>query len=124
MNDLLNNMIKGLAFHYMHMRTVEEAISQGKEGGISAKLLESLPGMMFEITCAAAAVYSGGRTFNEMVDEVLKRARASGSVDGFKKKDAIAFIKFTLDFFKELSEEFSDDSPLPPMNEPWYKYKK
>jgi hypothetical protein len=122
MNEILSNMIRGLALHYLHQGTVEEAIEQGKVGDVPAELLESLPGMMFEITSAASAVFSGERTFDEVVDELVEMVLASRRTEDFNKDDAATLVKLTIEFFRELSGNDAGESPLPPMKDPWYQY--
>jgi hypothetical protein len=122
MNEALSNVIRGLALHYLHQGTVEEAIEQGEVGGVSAELLATLPGMMFEITSAAGAVFVGGRTFDDVVDELVERAFTSGRDRDFNKDDAAALVKLTLEFFTELSGDDRGEFPLPLMKVPWYQY--
>ncbi len=78
-------MMKGLTLHYLHQHTVANAIEQGKAAGVAEEILESLPGMMFEIVSAASAVFGGGRDLDEVVDEVTRRAFASGKTDNFHR---------------------------------------
>ena len=56
LSQALENFMKGLTLHFLHQGTVEQAIEQGRQVGVPEELLESLPGMMFEITSAACAV--------------------------------------------------------------------
>jgi hypothetical protein len=118
----LSNIIKGLIIHYLHQGTVEEAIKQGRTGGVPDELLDSLPGIMFEVTSAAGAVFGGERNFDEVVDDVTSRAFASGNVEDFSREDASAFIKMAIDFLTELSTEMGLYSSLPEKAEPWYEY--
>jgi hypothetical protein len=115
-------MVRGLALHYLHRGTVQQAIAQGKPGGVPEELLECLPGMMFEVTSAAGAVFSGDVTFDEVVDELTRRALASGNAEDFSRDDAAALVTLTLDFLRELCGEGGGDTPLPPMAQPWYRY--
>ena len=122
LNHVLEAMVKGLALHYLHRGTVQEALAQGKAGGVPEELLECLPGMIFEVTSAAGAVFSGNGTFDEVVDELTRRALASGNAEDFSRDDAAALVTLTLDFLRELCGEGGGDAPLPPMAEPWYRY--
>ena len=122
MNEMLSNMIQGLALHYLHQGTVEEAIEQAKAGGVPTELLESLPGMMFEITSAAGAIFAGRRIFDEVVDELTEGALASGNAEDFTRDDAAMLLKLTIDFFEELYVDGGFETTLPPMAEPWYQY--
>lgn len=118
----LNNMIKGLAPHYLQGRSIQEAIEQGKQAGAPAELLNSLPGMMFEVTAAASAIFAGERRFHEMVGEVTRRAFKSGNTEEFSREDASTLITMTLAFIKELSANGGDQRPVPETNEPWFQY--
>lgn len=122
LNQVLEAMVKGLALHYLHRGTVQEAIAQGKAGGVPEELLECLPGMIFEVTSAAGAVFSGDVTFDEVVDQLTRKALASRNAEDFSRDDAAALVTMTLDFFRELCGEGEGDAPLPPMAEPWYRY--
>lgn len=122
LNQVFETMVKGLVLHYLHRGTVQEAIAQGKAGGLPEELLECLPGMIFEVTSAAGAVFSGDVTFDEVVDELTRRALASGHAEDFSRDDAAALVTLTVDFFGELCGEGGEDAPLPPMVEPWYRY--
>lgn len=122
MNEMLKNMIRGLSLHYLHKGTIEEAIEQGKSGGVPAELLESLPGMMFEITSAASAIFSRSLVFDEVVDELTGMAFANGKAEDFTRDDAATLVKLTLDFFEELCVDDEFETPLPPATEPRYQY--
>lgn len=122
MDKTMHNMIKGLTLHYLHQYTVEDAIEQGRIGGVSEEILQSLPGMMFEITSAAGAVFSGGRDLDEVVDELTRRALASGNAADFGRDDAMSLVRTTIEFLTELSKQYGLDKPLPEMHKPWYKY--
>jgi hypothetical protein len=115
-------MMRGLTLHYLHQRTVEDAIEQGRAGGVPEALLQCLPAMMFEITSAAGAVFGGGQDLDKVVNEVTRRARASGRAEGFGRSDAMALVKSAIQFLTELSEQRGIDQPLPEMTEPWYRY--
>lgn len=43
-NEALRNMARGLVLHYLHGRTVEAAIREGKEAGLPSELLDCFPG--------------------------------------------------------------------------------
>ncbi len=122
MNELLHSMIKGLVLHYLHGGTVEEAIRQGRDGGVPGELLESLPGMMFHVTSAAGAISGCGRPFNEVVHELTRNALGSGRTEDFGREDAEALVRMTLEFFQELSGDEGEDAPLPHMAQPWHLY--
>lgn len=122
MNETLHNMMKGLTLHYLHQHTAAEAIEQGKTAGVAKEILESLPGMMFEITSAAGAIFGGGRDLDEVVDEVTKRTLASGNTDNFHRRDAMALVKTTIKFLEALTKQYGSDNPLPKMTGFWYNY--
>lgn len=122
MNEVLNNMLKGLAIHYLHRGTVEEAIEQGRTGGVPEELLQCLPGMMFEVTSAAGAIFGGAGDFDEVVDELTRRALASGNTEDFGHEDAAALVKSTIAFLQELCGEEGVERPLPEKVGPWCEY--
>ena len=124
MHETLINMLRGLALHYLHQGTVEQAIEQGKAGGLPVELSETFPGMMLVITSAAGAVFCGGRTFDSVVDEIEEQALACDRAVYFNKEEAAALVKLTLDFFAQLTGNDGANSPLPPMTVPWYQYGK
>ena len=115
-------MIRGLALHYLHQGTVEDAIEQGKAGGLPTELLETFPGMMFEITSAASAVFAAERTIDDAVDELAERLLRGGRTIDFRRDDALALVNSTIEFFAELSEGDRAESPLPPIAVPWYLF--
>ena len=119
MNDFFHDVMRGLILHYLNQGTVEQAIEQGREAGVPAELLDSLPGMMFEITAAAGAIVAGGRAVDEVAEELLKRAEDRGNVVDFDRSDATAFLRFAVDFLNSLG---NDDDPLPALTGPWYMY--
>ena len=106
MSEMLDNILKGLVLHYLHQGTEQNAVEQGREAGLPRELLESLPGIMFEITSAAGAVFDGARIFEDVVDEISKRVSST----------------LALDFMNKLATERGTESPLPEMRVPWYKY--
>ena len=122
MDEVLNNMMKGLALHYLHRRTVEEAIEQGRAGGVPEDLLACLPGMMFSVTSAAGATFGEGLPFDEVVDELTQRALASGNAEAFGREDAAALVRLTIEFLAKLCGDDEEDRPLPDITEPWYQY--
>ncbi len=119
---MLDNIIKGLVLHYLHKGTVQSAVEQGQEAGLPIELLESLPGMMFEITSAAGEVFDGARTFDDVVDEIVKRVSASEDEQKVARMNVEKLMHLSLDFIKKLATERGTDSPLPEMRVPWYKY--
>ncbi len=122
MNEVLTNMMRGLALHYLHRRTVEEAIEQGRAGGVPEELLASLPDMMFSVTSAAGAIFGEGFPFDEVVDELTQRALASGNAEDFGREDAAALVRLTIEFLAELCGDDEKYRPLPDITEPWYQY--
>ena len=123
MSDMVNNVIKGLVLHYLHQGTVQSAIEQGKEAGLPIELLESLPDIMFEITSAAGAVFDGARTFDDVVDEIVKRVSTTKDEQIAARMNIEKLMHLSLDFMNQLATEQGTDSPLPEMSVPWYKYK-
>ena len=98
MSKVLENLMKGLTLHFLHQGTVEQAIEQGREAGVPEELLQSLPGMMFEITSAACAVQIGQRTLTDVVDQITEQAFATGNVADFGKEDVVKMLEMTLAF--------------------------
>jgi len=122
MDEALNNLMRGLTLHYLHRGTVQEAIDQGRAGGVPDELLECLPGMMFEVTSVAGAIFGGDCGFDEVVNELTRRALASGNAEDFGRDDAAALVKSTIEFFEELCLEEGSETPLPELVGPWYEY--
>jgi len=122
MNQILEKMMKGLVLHFLHQGTVDQAIEQGRRAGVPDDLLESLPGMMFEITIAACAVQSGERTLDDVANQITERAVASGNVDNFGRDDAVKMIEMTLAFIRDLYHDVGEDRPLPALTQPWFEY--
>ena len=122
MDEALKNLMKGLTLHYLHRGTVQEAIDQGRGGGVAGELLECLPGMMFEVTSAAGAIFDGDCGFDEVVNELTQRALASGNAEDFGRDDAAALVRSTIEFFEELCIEEGSETPLPELVGPWYEY--
>ncbi len=122
MSEILDNIIKGLVLHYLHQGTVQSAVEQGQEAGLPIELLESLPGMMFEITSAAGAVFDGVRTFDDVVDEIVKRVSAIEDERNAARMNVEKLMHLSLDFINKLATEQGSDSLLPEMRVPWYKY--
>lgn len=112
-------MMRGLCIHYLNQGTVEEAIEDGRAADVQADLLESLPGMMFQITSAAGAVAVGARTFDDVANELTEQAYTSGKAEDFSGSDTKALLRITLDFIEGLG---SGDDPLPALTMPWYLY--
>jgi len=122
MDQILQNMMKGLILHFLHQETVEQAIDQGRKAGVPRELFESLPGMMFEITSAACAVQMGEQTLDNMADQITARAFSSGNVEDFSRNDALKMLEMALGFIEELYRKVGADRPLPAMTEPWFRY--
>jgi len=122
MSETLDNIIKGLVLHYLHQGTVQSAVEQGRKAGLPRELLESLPGMMFEITSAAGAVFDGARTFEDVVDEISECVSATEVEQNVARMNIAKLMHLALDFINKLVTERGTDSPLPEMCVPWYKY--
>lgn len=122
MDESVNNLMRGLALHYLHQGTVQEAIDQGRAAGVPDDLLACLPGMMFQVTSAAGAIFSGDCAFDEVVDELTRRALASGNAEDFGRADAEALSRATIEFFREICGDEGGATPLPEMVGPWYEY--
>jgi len=114
--------MKGLTLHFLHQGTVEQAIEQGREAGVPEELLQSLPGMMFEITSAACAVQIGQRTLTDVVDQITEQAFATGNVADFGKEDVVKMLEMTLAFLMELYQDRGEHGPLPDLTGPWFRY--
>ena len=121
-NNMLKNMMKGLTLHFLHQKSIEEAIKEGRKAGIPEELLESLPGMMFNITSAACAVKIGKQTLSGAAKQITAKALASGNAQAFSSDDVLRMIQMTLAFSKDLSRDGGEDRPLPALNEPWFLY--
>jgi hypothetical protein len=98
MGGMLNNMLKGLILHYLHQRSVEEAIEQGRAAGVPEELLESLPGMMFCVTSVAGAILREELPFDKAVDELMDMVLISGNEEDFSREDAVTLVKLTVNF--------------------------
>lgn len=122
MSEILDNMIKGLVLHYLCQGTVQSAFEQGQKGGLPIELLESLPGMMFEITSAAGAVFAGARTFENVIDEIIIRVSAAEDKQNVDRMDVEKLLQMSIDFMNKLATENGIDRSLPEMSLPWYKY--
>ena len=122
MTEMLDNILKGLVLHYLHQGTEQNAVEQGREAGLPRELLESLPGIMFEITSAAGAVFGGARTIEDVVDEISKRVSATEDEQNVTRMNVAKLMHLALDFMNKLATERGTDSPLPGMRVPWYKY--
>lgn len=122
MSEMLDNILKGLVLHYLHQGTVQNAVEQGREAGLPRELLESLPGIMFEITSAAGAVFDGARTFEDVVDEISKRVSSTEDEQNVARMNVAKLMHLALDFMNKLATERGTESPLPEMRVPWYKY--
>lgn len=120
MDPVLESMMKGLVLHFLHQKTVEEAIEEGREAGVPDELLECLPGMMFEITSAACAVHTGERTLDDVADQMTEEALASGTEEDFGRDDAVSMLQITLAFIEELYADGGEDRPLP-VTAPWFQ---
>ena len=114
--------MKGLTLHFLHQGTVEQAIEQGREAGVPEELLQSLPGMMLEITSAACAVQIGERTLADMADQITEQAFASGTAEDFGRDDVVKMLETTLAFITELYKDRGEQRPLPDPTAPWFRY--
>ena len=122
MSEAVNNILKGLVLHFLHQGTVLDAIEQGRAGGVPIELLESLPGIMFEITSAAGAVFTGARTFEDTVDEISERSSTTVEEQRIARMNVARLMRVTLEFMTELDAKRRPESPLPEMSVPWFKY--
>jgi len=98
MSHRLEDLMRGLTLHFLHQGTVEQAIEQGRGVGVPEELLESLPGMMFEITSAACMVQTGNRTLDDVADQITEQAVASGTAEDFGRDDVVKMLETTLAF--------------------------
>ncbi len=122
MSKALNNILKGLVLHYLHHGTVQDAIEQGRAVGVPVELLESVPAMMFEVTSAAGAVFSGARMLEEVLDQMSEYPSATEDEKKVARTNIAQLMKVALEFIKELEGEQGSNTPLPEMTMPWYKY--
>lgn len=114
--------MKGLTLHFLHQGTVEQAIEQGREAGVPEELLQSLPGMMLEITSAACAVQIGERTLADMADQITEQAFSSGAAEDFGRDDVVKMLETTLAFITKLYKDRGELRPLPDLTAPWFRY--
>jgi len=114
--------MKGLTLHFLHQGTVEQAIEQGREAGVPEELLQSLPGMMLEITSAACAVQIGERTLADMADQITEQAFASGTAENFGRDDVVKMLETTLAFITDLHKDRGEHRLLPNLTAPWFRY--
>ena len=113
-NDALRNMAKGLLLHYLQGRTVDAAIEEGEEAGLPSELLECFPGVMFQVTIAAASVQSGQYTLSEGIGRLIR--------EGARKKDAEKLVGLALDFMREIMADGGEERPVPDTGKPWFRY--
>ncbi|MCP4577303.1 MAG: hypothetical protein GY846_13585 [Deltaproteobacteria bacterium] len=85
-------------------------------------LLESLPGIMFEITLAASDVYTGVRAFEDTVNEISKHASATAEEQRIASGNVARLMRVVLEFLAEIEERRGSGSPIPDMTVPWFKY--
>jgi hypothetical protein len=78
--------------------------------------------MMFEITSAASAVFTGARTFEDTVDEISKHASTTVEEQRIARMNVGRLMRVTLEFMNELGAKRRPESPLPEMSVPWFKY--
>jgi hypothetical protein len=113
-NDALRNMAKGLLLHYLQGRTVDAAIEEGEEAGLPSELLECFPGVMFQVTIAAASVQSGQYTLSDVIGRLIR--------EGARKKDAEKLVGLALDFMREIMADGGEERPVPDTGKPWFRY--
>ena len=122
MSNALDNILKGLVLHYLHQGTVPDAIEQGRAAGVPVELLESVPAMMFEVTSAAGAVFSGARTLEDVLDQMSEHSSATEDEKKVARTNIARLMQVALEFMKELEGDQGSSTPLPEMTRPWYKY--
>ncbi len=122
MSEAVDNILKGLVLHFLHRRTVRDAIEQGRSGGVPVELLESLPSIMFEITSAAETVAIEARTFEEVVDEISWRESTTATEQSITRLNVARLMHLALEFMNELGADRGSGSPLPEMSVPWFRY--
>jgi len=122
MSHVLENLMRGLTLHFLHQGTVEQAIEQGRRVGVPEELLESLPGMMFEITSAACVIQTGDRTLDDVADQIAEQAFASGTAEDFGRDDVVKMLEMTLAFIQELYHDSGEHGALPDLTVPWFRY--
>lgn len=113
-NDAFRNMAKGLILHYLHGRSVDAAMKEGKEAGLPSQLLESFPGIMFQVTIAASSVQSRQYTFRNMIGRLIR--------EGAQKEDAENLVNLALDFMREIMTDGGEDRLVPDTGRPWFQY--
>ncbi len=122
MSEAIDNILKGLVLHFLHRRTVREAIEQGRSGAVPVELLESLPSIMFDITSAAETVATSARTFEEVVDEISWRESTNAAEQSIARMNVARLMHVALKFMSELGADRGSGSLLPEMSVPWFRY--
>ena len=105
-------MTQGLVQHFLQGATVEQAVQTGREAGLPEELLESLPGMVFQATSAAGAVYLGEKTFTHVVGTLVER--------GAPTQDAEVLVKISLEYIQQMAVTSGHDQPVPKTTSPWF----
>lgn len=118
----MNNVLKGLVLHFLHRKTIGEAIEQARSEGVPEEQYESLPAIMSEITSAAEDVVAGLRTRDEVVDEISRRESRNETERKAAKTNVARLMDMTLTFMNELGVEKASDDSLPEMYVPWFRY--
>lgn len=109
----LETMAKGLVLHYLQGRTVEQAVQEAERAGLPEDLL-LFPGMMFNVTSAAGAVFCGGKT----LDKVLNRLERQGA----PREEARLLVSVALGFMRALAKQYGEEAPVPQTSSPWFEY--
>ncbi len=122
MSKEVENMLKGLVLHFLHRKTIEDAIVQAGSAGLPPELFESLPRIMSEITTAAKDVAAGIRTFEDAVDEISRRESSNEAERNAARMNLARLMRLTLTFMSELDADGTSDRPLPEMCVPWFRY--
>lgn len=122
MNEEVDNVLKGLVLHFLHRKTIADAISQARSEGVPAELYESLPLIMSEITAAAKDVVAGVRTLDEVVDGISRRESDNAAERKAARMNVARLMHVALTFMRELGADGASDRPLPEMSVPWFRY--
>jgi hypothetical protein len=122
MNEAVDNVLKGLVLHFLHRKTIVDAIAQARSGGVPVELYESLPRIMSEITAAAKDVVAGVRTLDEVVDGISRRESSNAAERKATRMNVARLMHVALTFMSELGADGASDRPLPEMSVPWFRY--
>ena len=122
MSKEVDNMLKGLVLHFLHRKTIRDAVMQARSAGLPPELIESLPQIMSEITKAAENVVVGDRTFEDVIDEISQRDSRNEAERNAARMNLARLMSLTLNFMTEIDSDETSNRSLPEMCVPWFRY--